>query len=125
MTRRDGWRPLSPQESAVIRAIVSGADNADIALLADELDGALVPWAADWILDVRPLSTGQGSGLPGGPLAARAFVPNQVSYKGEVIIWFTDGHLSGLEYAWISDELRTRWPLPNEMEIPRGDGRAP
>ena len=44
-------------------------------------------------------------------------MPNSAEYQGEVIIWITDGHVSGLEYAWVSDNPPTRWPRADEMEV--------
>ena len=59
----------------------------------------------------------EGADLPNGPFPAHAFVPNSAEYQGEVIIWITDGHVSGLEYAWVSDDPPTRWPRADEMEV--------
>ena len=60
---------------------------------------------------------GQGSDIPNGPFPAQAFVPNSAEYQGEVIIWIADGHVSGLEYAWVSSDPPTRWPRADEMEV--------
>jgi hypothetical protein len=110
---------MSPEEAGVIQAIVSAAGIRRGDALIEDLDGALVsnstPWI--WIFDVKASGTGEGSGLPDGPFPARAFVPSSAAYQGEIIIWLTDGHVSGLEYAWITDEPPTRWPRPDEMEI--------
>jgi hypothetical protein len=108
---------MSPEESRAIQAIVAAAGIRRGDALIEDLDGALVSYATPWILDVRVSATGEGSGLPDGPFPARAFVPSADAYQGEIIIWITDGHLSGLEYAWTSEEPPTRWPLPNEMEV--------
>ena len=116
-----GWRPMTADESSIIRTILSGAGTHLGGALADDLEGALVSRSTTWILDVKPKSPAAGSDLPDGPFPARAFVPSNAAYRGEIIIWLTDGHISGLEYAWTSDQPPLRWPRPDEMEvIPQG-----
>lgn len=107
---------MSPEEAGAIQAIVSAAGVRRGDALIEDLDGALVS-NSPWLLDVKTSETGKGSGLPDGPFPAQAFVPSSAAYQGEIIIWLTDGHVSGLEYAWITDEPPTRWPRPDEMEI--------
>jgi hypothetical protein len=125
MTTPSGWRPISPEEADVVRVIVSIAGDSRSDSLIDDLSGALVRNSTAWILDVRPSNAARTCPLPDGPFPARSFVPNQTSYRGEVIIWLTGGHLSGLEYAWITDEPPTRWPHPDEMEVVPKGGVAP
>lgn len=117
MTEQPAWRPMSLEEAGVIQAIVSAADFRRGDTLIEDLNGALVSNSTPWILDVKTSVTGEGSGLPDGPFPARAFVPNNAAYEGEIIIWLTKGHVSGLEYAWITEEPPTGWPRPDEMEI--------
>ena len=108
---------MSPEEAGVIRAIVSSAGIRGGDALIEDLDGALVSNSTPWILDVKVSGIGEGSDLPDGPFPARAFVPSNAAYQGEVIIWLTKGHVSGLEFAWISDEPPSAWPGPAAMEV--------
>ena len=117
MNEQAAWRPMSPEEAGVIRAIVSAAGMRRGDALLEDLNGALVSNSTPWILDVRTAVAGDGSDLPDGPFPARAFVPTGEAYRGEIIIWLTEGHVSGLEYAWITEEAPTRWPRRDEMEI--------
>lgn len=111
------WRPISSEEAAVIRSILSHAEIRGSGPLIGDLDGALVANETPWILDIKVSNNDVGADLPNGPFPAQAFVPNSTEYQGEVIIWVTNGHLSGLEYAWVSDDPPTRWPRSDEMEI--------
>ena len=97
----------------MITAIVSASGRT----LIDELGGAVVSHSAPWILHIQPARDATRVDLPDGPFPANAFVPNSANYQGEIIIWIKDGHLDGLEYAWVTDEPPTRWPRPDEMEI--------
>lgn len=117
MTVESAWRPMPPEVTDLISAIVvaSGVPGADA--LVDGLDGAVVTNETAWILDVRPSRTATASDLPDGPFPVRAYVPNNAEYQGELIIWLSKGHVSGFEYAWIGDQTPARWPGPSEIDI--------
>jgi hypothetical protein len=117
MKDQTNWRPISPEEAGVMRSILSQAGSRRSSPLIADLDGARVANETTWILDVKVSNSGEGADLPNGPFPAQAFVPNSAEYQGEVIIWLTEGHISGLEYAWVSDSPPTRWPRAGEMEI--------
>jgi hypothetical protein len=117
MKDQTSWRAISSDEADVIRSVLSHADVRRSGPLIADLEGALVANEAPWILAVKVSNNDEGTDLPNGPFPAQAFVPNSAEYHGEVIIWITDGHLSGLEYAWVTDDPPTRWPRPDEMEV--------
>jgi len=117
MTDNRERRLIAPEEGSVITTIISASGVSSGQALIDELDGATVARSAQWILDIQPPVGTPGTNLPDGPFPANAFVPNSADYQGEIIIWIKDGHLDGLEFAWVSDEPPTRWPLPGQMEV--------
>jgi hypothetical protein len=117
MTDDRNWRSISPEESAVVTAIIEASRLPGAQSMIDELMGALVAPETDWIIDIKSPGVAAGADLPDGPFPARAFVPSSKDYRGEVIIWVKSGHLSGLEYAWITDTPPNRWPRPDEMEV--------
>jgi hypothetical protein len=117
MKDQTSWRAMSSEEAGVIRSILSRAELRGSGPLIADLDGALVANETTWILDVKVSNSDQGADLPDGPFPAQAFVPSSAEYQGEVIIWITDGHLSGLEFAWVSDAPPTRWPRADEMAV--------
>lgn len=117
MTEESAWRAISAEEAGVIRSIVKAATAPCGEDLIDGLSKATVADSTRWILDIRTAATAARCDLPDGPFPARAFVPSKAAYQGEVIVWLTDGRVSGLEYAWIRDLPPTSWPLRDEMEI--------
>jgi hypothetical protein len=117
-----GWRPISPDEAATIETIVSASGIRGGDKLIRGLSGAVVSNSALWILDVRVSTDGGGTDLPDGPFPSRAYVPNGAAYRGEIIIWLNAGRVSGLEYAWITDDPPNRWPHPDEMEVVAQEG---
>jgi hypothetical protein len=125
MSNGSDWRAISPDELRVTSAVVRGSGIAAAAGLIRDLDGAQVRNESDWILDVRAGQTSQGADLADGPLPVRAYVPDKPRYQGEIIVWITDGHISGLEYAWISDNPPTEWPHPDAIQIVPDSATSP
>jgi hypothetical protein len=110
-------RRLSPEEMALVTAIVSASGLPEGRLLLGGRAGAVVSQQTEWILDVKASNDASPVDIPNGPYPARAFVPSNAAYQGEVIVWIENGYLSGLEFAWVTDEPPTRWPRPDEMEV--------
>lgn len=117
MTEHRNWRSISPEESAVVTAIIEASGLPAGKAILDALDGAMVSPEADRIVDIKTPSAGSGGDLPDGTFPARAFVTDNAEYLGEVIAWINDGKLSGLEYARITDKPPTKWPRPDELEV--------
>ena len=117
MTEESNWRPISAEESATTLAVIAGSGIAGAENLAQEVSAALVRNETAWILDIKLATTAEGIQIPNGPLPVRAFVPNEKNYQGEILVWVTDGHVSGLEYSWVTDSPPDKWPDSDEMEI--------
>lgn len=109
------WRQMSDEEMAVVTAVVAALPL--FAGLLDGLAGAFVRRSTDWILDIRSRGDVPEVDVPDGPLPVRAFMPNAQEYRGEILVWVHGGRLSGLEYAWVTDDPPTRWPRPDEIEV--------
>jgi hypothetical protein len=109
------WRQISDEEMAVVAAVVAAQPS--FAGLLDGLAGAFVRRSTDWILDIRARRDPPEVAVPDGPFPVRAFVPNAHEYRGEILVWVQGGRLSGLEYAWVTDDPPTRWPLADEIEV--------
>lgn len=119
MAETQEWRSISPEVAAMITSIIAesrlpGADN----LLADLPEALMSPQTA-WIWGIKSPASSAATEFADGPFPARAFVPSSAEYQGEVIIWISEGRVSGIEYAWVTDTMPTRWPRPDETEIVR------
>ena len=56
--------------------------------------------------------------LPDGPISAAAQVIDaQGAYLGELLVWVSDGRVSALEYAWVTDEPPVRLPPTSEIRV--------
>jgi hypothetical protein len=64
-----------------------------------------------------PESAGKAE-LPDGPIPGRFPVQGPSgAHIGELLVWVTDGRISGLEYAWFTDEPPSQLPDPQDIEI--------
>jgi hypothetical protein len=106
-------RRLTEREYALISAILEQLPPETARPVADQLVHATVrPGDVATVTDIvvpdhlTPASTADG------PLPVRAFVAPEA---GEIIVWVTGGRLSGLEFAWITDEPPDQWPSPDDL----------
>ncbi|WP_201298156.1 hypothetical protein [Nocardia sp. CY41] len=67
-------------------------------------------------LAVRP-GAAQASGSPDGIFASGAVTDRNGSPIGEVMVWVENGWLSGIEYAWYTDERPRALPEPDQIEV--------
>ncbi|MEU2014345.1 hypothetical protein, partial [Nocardia sp. NPDC019302] len=67
-------------------------------------------------LSVRPGAV-QASGAPDGIFASGAVTDRDGSPIGEVILWVQNGWLSGIEYAWYTDERPRALPEPDRIAL--------
>ena len=112
-----GTRNMSPEETAVITAIIEQSGVVEAQPLLAELGGALVAHEAQWLIHITPQKYCPAIPIADGPFPAHADVTDGSTYQGEVIIWMKNGHLNGLEFAWISEDPPIRWPRPDEMVV--------
>jgi hypothetical protein len=60
------------------------------------------------------------SAVRNGPTPIRAFVrPGSGEARGELLVWVENGHLRGLEFAWLTDERPATLPAPDDIQIER------
>jgi hypothetical protein len=109
------WRQMSDEEAAVVTAVVTAVPG--FAGMLNGLNRSFVSRSAVWILDIRAPGDSPSVDVADGPLPVRAFVQNGAEYRGEILVWVQGGRLSGLEYAWVTDDVPTRWPRPDEIQV--------
>lgn len=85
-------------------------------VLLHGLGQALVLPDTVWFYEVQTSGTAQIE-LPNGPYPAFAYVRTDSVYRGEILLWLKDGQLSALEFASVTDDLPTRWPRPDELDV--------
>ena len=116
-------RPLTRAEHDVIEAILS-QDVPGVAELRTQLIGMRVlrHWSPTGSpsVDLETLPE-----APRSPLAEHVFPVNanvindNDEYVGELILWLTDGRISGLEFSWVTDSMPRSLPPVRNLQIGR------
>lgn len=119
-TRRVSPRPLTELEVGVVTTLLSSGTPEAGRFLAQ------LPYArvvATWGVGSPSvdLEIGPGavpvSGSTDGILAGGAVRDADGAPVGEVLVWVGDGRLSGIEYAWYTDERPRALPDPDRIDL--------
>lgn len=114
-------RELTDAERAALRHIIEASSFLGAPQLLRQIPKARV--TAVWddespSVDIAVPESADKAELPDGPIPGRYPVKGPAdSHVGELIVWVTDGRISGLEYAWFTDEPPTRLPDTRDIEI--------
>lgn len=118
MTSPTGKRPLSDRERQVAAHVLRGAQLQGIDELLAQLPTAMVTGGTATVLDLEVSPTTSRSNFDDGPLPIDTTVTGQGGEMlGEILIWVTKGYLSGLEFAWVSDEAPAEWPSADQVTV--------
>jgi hypothetical protein len=86
--------------------------------LAGQVPDARVVGGLPTFIDLEVDRSAPPGPLHDGPVPVRTFVESDGGeYVGELLIWVKDGYLSGLEFAWVTDEVPTSWPEPAKVRV--------
>lgn len=79
--------------------------------LRDQLKALRVSGGTPTMLDLETDPEASRAPLENGPIHVRALVENERGeVEGEILLWVTDGHISGLEQAWFSESVPESLP---------------
>ena len=119
MTSHD---PISLPE-AVVRVVRLIAERANlppdgIQALRMQLGTAAVLTCKPTMIDLLAPTLAPRVAVPDGPLPVRAVVVNDSEQSvGEILVWFKDGLLTGIEQAWYTDHPPMNWPHPDAVRL--------
>jgi hypothetical protein len=103
---------------ALLRLLLQGAVFDGARELAEQIDAAKVVGGIPTLLDLEVTRSVAAAPAQDGVIPVRAFVHAlKGEVEGEVMVWLTDGYLSGLEYARYSDEAPTSMPPPARVRV--------
>jgi hypothetical protein len=116
-----GLRPLAPLEERVIRSIlIDGCPG--VRQLRAQLDVTSV--AGNWVPVGSPsIDLVVADGAPSAPLSESVLPINAHVYSGsdeflgELIVWLSNGKLSALEYAWVTDSMPSSLPSVEMLRL--------
>lgn len=113
-------RPLTDLESGVVTKMLSvGGAGADEFRSQIPYSQAVATWGVgspSVDLAVRPRAA-QAPAPADGIFAHAAVTDRNGSPVGEIILWVENGWLSGIEYAWYTDERPRALAEPAQIEI--------
>lgn len=112
-TRR---RPLSPEErGTLLKALSVIPDSAD--LMAQARVASVADDSIPTYLDLEVPPESPRSTQSNGPLPGFFAVVHRDEYLGELLVWMKEGVLSGLEYAWVTDEAPSGMPHAEDLTV--------
>ncbi|WP_043433296.1 hypothetical protein [Paenarthrobacter nicotinovorans] len=116
MTSPQTRRALASTEYEICRKILEAFGDTD---LMEQLENAEVvvgrlPMFLDLVVNPsQPRSTRKT-----GPLPINTIVVSDAGTEyGEILIWISDGYLSGIEHPWWSEDMPGAWPDPTNVKI--------
>ena len=111
-------RPLDENERALLAVLLSGDGPRLIELRAQVPAVSVVaPWSPGW--PSLHLAVGSGvarSAVGNGPAASGWAYGPTGDPLGTLLVWVTDGYLSGLEYGWVTDEPPAQLPAATSVQ---------
>ena len=111
-------RPLTEREMAVLIAVLDLQHFSGRAQLHEQVPRAAVTGGSPLLLELAVVAEMAPADVETGPIPTRAVAHLPTGdLVGEVIVWTADGYLSGLEYAWYSDEMPSSFPPPEQLTV--------
>jgi hypothetical protein len=111
-------RELAPAERGVLRLIIDQLPDPQRSQLLRQLEHTVVRGGPVTMLELGVAAELVPMDQLSDPLPVRVLHQNPAGdMLGEVLVWTTDGYLSHLEYAWVTDEPPSEIPPPMEFRI--------
>jgi hypothetical protein len=113
-------RPLADRERAVLMKVLDEATFDGAPELRAQVGATKVVRAEPMWLDLEVSEDAPAVAEMNGPIPVRAFVKDESGeFVAELLVWTTDGRLSALEFAWVTDERPASLPAPDAIEVRR------
>ncbi len=113
-------RPLTDHERSVLLHVLSVPFDGVVQLRAQAVLASASP-AQGPSLDLVVPETAPPAPRADGPVPVAADVlDDRGDYMGELLVWVTGGRLSGLEYAWVTDEPPQSLPVLVSIRVAPG-----
>jgi hypothetical protein len=111
-------RDLTAQERGSLLRILEEASFEGASELAQQVDEARVVGGIPTLLDLEVQPSAPPSIASDGPIPVRVVVgsDDEVS-EGQLLVWVSNGYLSALEFAWVTDDPPAEMPSADRLLI--------
>jgi hypothetical protein len=116
-TNRD---QLTDQVRGLLGDVLQQADFPGSEELAQQVSSVIVTGGPITMLKLRSAHTLRASAFPDGPIPMSMLVSNSAGDSvGELLVWVEHGFLSGLEFAWWTDDAPDELPSSDRVKVNR------
>ena len=123
MSPNDPFENLRLDESEILRVLIrAAAVPCEVELLTQVKDAKVSERSGTWLrLAVSELAP--RAACPDGPLPIRGLVVDESGRTtGFLLLWLRGGLLASLEHAWVTDDVPTSLPGPDQITAVRPQG---
>jgi hypothetical protein len=111
-------RDLSDNERGILVRILSEVAFDGSHELLSQVGSARITGGLPMFVDLSVDRSSRPARIKHAPVPVRAVVEGASGeVEGEILVWVTDGYLSGLEFAWVTDEMPRAMPSPERLRI--------
>lgn len=116
--QQTGSRNLTEIERKVLSRALDLAEFQGGSELQNQVSHAVVTGGTEFVLDLFVVGEITPSSVGSGPIPTRVLARSDCgALLGEVIVWVADGYLSGLEYAWFTNDAPTFLPSADQLAL--------
>jgi hypothetical protein len=117
MSGPEPTRPLTIDVQEIARFILERTHGEAAGVLLSQLGAARLSGRLRWFPDlVVDTERAEPADLTDGPLPVIPFVrAEDGTHVGEILLWVTGGYLSGIEFAWVTDQPPDDWPSTRDL----------
>jgi hypothetical protein len=118
VTSQPTSRPLTPEERAVLVQILRENRFPAAVALAAQLPLVIAAGGTPTVVNLMVEGAVAPADCADGPVPGRAIVESPDGESiGEVLVWVNSGRLSGLEYAWYTEQPPEAMPPAERLRL--------
>ncbi len=118
-----GPRDLAADEIELLSAMLTARPFLGSDELVEQLLHVRISGGLNTAPDFEIVGACRPSPCPDGPISTTAMANDaDGAPASDILVWVTDGYLSGMENAWLSDVVPQRFPRVDEVVLLGPDG---
>lgn len=111
-------RALTDGERDLLVHVLSKASDPRVRPLLEQVRDVRVVGGIPTLLELRVERETRPAALPDGPIPLQAIVVGHSgSVEGQILVWTNSGYLSGIEFAWVTEDSPSGLPSPTMVHV--------